>query len=349
MQWETPTYLWLLVLVPVMLLLFGLSQSYRRKLLGKLGDAALIRQVLPSYSPGKRWLKTVLFIAAIAVLVVSLANLRVGSKRKQVQGSSSEVIICFDVSASMQARDVKPDRFTRARLQAASLIEALSGNKIGLVVFAGNSYVQMPLTVDTRAALMYLNTMDPSLIENQGTSIGDALQTALRAFEQGGTMSGKSRAVILITDGETHDEEALEMAEALNKENIRIITIGAGTAKGAPIPVQGRGGTTDYKKDSEGNIVLSKLNEEMLQELARAGNGPYLHVNDGRSVVQQVRRIVNDLDKQEEQSFEYAEYKQHFQVFLIIAILLLLLEWFLSDKGWNRLKQFVDQTPKDHV
>jgi Ca-activated chloride channel family protein len=185
---------------------------------------------------------------------------------------------------------------------------------------------------------MYLNTLDTKMISNQGTAIGDALQTALNAFEQGGSMDGRSRAVIVITDGETHDEEALDVAKKMAEQNIHLITVGAGTSKGAPIPVIGRGSRKDYKKDKEGNIVLSRLDEDMLKRIASAGNGIYLNLEAGKSVVQQIVKSVDALDKEQDAEFEYSEYNQHFQLFLLAGILLLLMEWIISDRGslWIR-------------
>jgi Ca-activated chloride channel family protein len=342
MQWEAPTYLWLLAIAPVLLLLFWWGMWQRRRQLRRLGDESLIQALMEGYSTSRRWLKTILSLLALACFVLALANLRMGSKREKAVAKSSEVIICFDVSSSMQATDVNPDRLTRARILAADIIQALAGNKVGLVVFAGNSYVQMPLTVDTKAALMYLNTLSTDMMNNQGTAIGDALETARIAFEQGGELEGKSRAVVIITDGETHDDAARTAAEELAQQNVRIITIGVGTPKGAPIPVMSRRGLSDYKKDKDGNIVLSKLNEAMLTELADLGNGRYMNLNEGKSVVRKVKEDVEGLDKSSGQEYTYAEYKNHFQIFLLLGIVLLLLEYMLSDKGSRWMRKLLE-------
>ncbi|KRP04966.1 MAG: hypothetical protein ABR94_12555 [Sphingobacteriales bacterium BACL12 MAG-120802-bin5] len=341
MQWETPTYLWLLSLVPALLLLFWLGMWQRRRKLRQLGDESLLQELMGGYSTTRRWIKALLGLFALACFVLALANLRMGSKREKAIAKSSEVIICFDVSSSMQATDVNPDRLTRARILAADIIQSLAGNKVGLVVFAGNSYVQMPLTVDTKAAMMYLNTLSTDMMNNQGTAIGDALETARIAFEQGGELEGKSRAVVIITDGETHDDAARNAAEELAAQNIKIITIGVGTPKGAPIPVVSRRGFSDYKKDQAGNIVLSKLNESMLKELADVGNGRYMNLNEGKSVVRKVKEDVEGLDKTSGQEYTYAEYKNHFQIFLLLGIVLLLLEQLLSDKGSQWLRKLI--------
>lgn len=340
MQWEHPTYLYLLLVLPVLLGLFIWSLRVRKEQVRRMGDPDLVSRMMQHYSISRRWWKTILLLLALGCFILAAANLRMGSRREKVQAKSSEIILCFDVSRSMQAEDIQPDRLTRARILAAQIIESLSGNKIGLIVFAGKAYVQMPLTVDTRAALMYLNTVNTDMVQTQGTAIGDALQTALTAFEQGGVRQGNNQAIILITDGESHDDNALSMAAEVADANIPIIAIGVGTAKGAPIPVR-TGNSTDYKKDSEGNIVLTRLNEQMLQELAVAGNGTYLNLDGGRSVLQTVEKEIAALDKDAGQEYNFAEYRSHFQVFLLAGILFLLLELVVSDKGSRIFKKWI--------
>jgi Ca-activated chloride channel family protein len=340
MQWEHPAYLYMLLAIPVMLGLFVWSLQIRSRQLRVMGDPELVVRMMQHYSLARRWWKTILLLLALACFILAAANLRMGSRREKVQAKSSEVIICFDVSRSMQAEDIQPDRLTRARILAAQIIESLSGNKIGLIVFAGKAYVQMPLTVDTRAALMYLNTVNTDMVQTQGTAIGEALQTALTAFEQGGVRQGKNQAIILITDGESHDDNALAVAAEVADANIPVIAIGVGTPKGAPIPVK-KGGQVDYKKDNAGNIVLTKLNESMLQELAAAGNGTYLNLAAGRTVLQTVEKEIAALDKDAGQEYQFAEYRSHFQVFLLLGILFLMLELVLSDRSSGMLKKWM--------
>ena len=246
---------------------------------------------------------------------------------------SAEVIICFDVSNSMLANDVKPDRLTQAKLTTSQLIEKLSANKIGIIVFAGQSYVQMPLTRDSRAALMYLNTINTGMVSSQGTEIGKAIETALVEFETGGEEgSKKGKAIIIITDGESHDANAVEMAKEAAKKNIKIITLGVGTKNGGPIPLKNGNRSDGFKKDKQGNIVLTKLNEQIMQELATESNGLYMNVSEGRKVVQKVYEEIDALDKTKDDSFEFSEYANHFQIFLGIGLLLMTLEFFISDK-----------------
>ena len=333
MKFENSTYLYLLFLLPAVVVLFYYYISWRKKAIKKLGDEQLINRLMPQNSLKRKWIKISLLLLSLACFVIGLANLRMGSKKQKITGESAEVIICFDVSNSMLANDVKPDRLTQAKLTTSQLIEKLSANKIGLIVFAGQSYVQMPLTRDSRAALMYLNTINTGMVSSQGTEIGKAIETALVEFETGGEEgSKKGKAIIIITDGESHDANAVEMAKEAAKKNIKIITLGVGTKNGGPIPLKNGNRSDGFKKDKQGNIVLTKLNEQIMQELATESNGLYMNVSEGRKVVQKVYEEIDALDKTKDDSFEFSEYANHFQIFLGIGLLLMTLEFFISDK-----------------
>lgn len=340
MQFEYTTYLYLLTAIPLIALLFYFYTRWRKKAIRKLGDERLVRQLMDRTSLRRKILKIVILLLAFSSLTVGLANLRSGSKKEKAKGESSEVIICFDVSNSMLAEDVKPDRLTQAKITASQIIEKIAGNKIGLIVFAGKSYVQMPLSNDARAALMYLNTINTGMVPTQGTAIGNTIETALNEFEEGGEDDRDiGKAIIIITDGESHDEDATEMAAKAADKNIQIITIGIGTTTGAPIPYK-RGNTTQgFKKDKQGNIVLTRLNENMLEEIAETTNGFYMNASNGRQLIQKVNTAVEKLDKTESQAFEYAEYANHFQIFLLFGLILLTVEFFVSDKQSLWLKK----------
>ena len=250
MKFENSTYLYLLFLLPAVVVLFYYYISWRKKAIKKLGDEQLINRLMPQNSLKRKWIKISLLLLSLACFVIGLANLRMGSKKQKITGESAEVIICFDVSNSMLANDVKPDRLTQAKLTTSQLIEKLSANKIGLIVFAGQSYVQMPLTRDSRAALMYLNTINTGMVSSQGTEIGKAIETALVEFETGGEEgSKKGKAIIIITDGESHDANAVEMAKEAAKKNIKIITLGVGTKNGGPIPLKNGNRSDGFKED----------------------------------------------------------------------------------------------------
>ncbi len=340
MQFENTTYLYLLAAIPVIAALFYIYIVWRKRAIQKLGDERLIHQLMDRNSLKRKILKTAILALAFSSLTIGIANLRSGSKKEKAKGESSEIIICFDVSNSMLAEDVKPDRLTQAKITASQIIEKIAGNKIGLIVFAGKSYVQMPLSNDARAALMYLNTINTGMVPTQGTAIGNTIETAINEFEEGGENDNDiGKSIIIITDGESHDENAIEMAKKAADENIQIITIGIGTTTGAPIPYKRGNVTQGFKKDKQGNIVLTRLNEKMLEEIAENTNGFYINASKGRQLIQKVNDAVEKLDKTENQTFEYTEYANHFQIFLMFGLILMTVEFFISDKKSLWLKK----------
>jgi Ca-activated chloride channel family protein len=265
-----------------------------------------------------------LLLSALICFIIGLANLRVGSKKEKVTGESAEIIICFDVSNSMLAEDVKPNRLAQSKFMVAQLIDKLAANKIGLIVFAGNSYVQMPLTHDARAALMYL----------------DAIETALQEFKEGGADDErKGRAIIIVTDGESHDENAVEMAKQAAAMQIKIITLGVGTSEGAPIPIRRNGMIDGFKKDRAGNVVLTRLNEPLMSNLAAEADGEYRNIAQGKQVISDVAEIIDGLDKTKDGEYAYSDYANHFQLFLGIGLLLLIIEYLLSDRKPDWVKK----------
>lgn len=334
MEFEHIKYLYILGAVPVLLLLYFITARWRKKAVKKIGDSNLVYAMMPRFSSARKFLKIFLLLLAFTSFVLALANLRLGNKKEKIESQGSDIIICFDVSRSMLAEDVKPNRITRAQILASQIIESLAGNKIGLVVFAGKAFIQMPLTVDASSTLMYLNTINTDMVRTQGTNISEAIQISLEEFERGNTESDakkKNKAIIIISDGESHDGPTLEMAQKAADEKIKLITIGVGTAKGGPIPVK-RGNITDFKKDADGNIVLTKLNEQALQEVAAAGNGKYVNLSDGSNVLKTVKQQVSELDKTNKGEYEFTSYQNHFQLFLILGLVFLSAEFFLSDK-----------------
>ncbi len=351
MQFENSTYLYLLFLIPLFFGLFYLYVIWRKNAIKKLGDEELVLQLMQQHSLKRKAIKHTLLILAFTCFIIGLANLRMGSKKQKITGESAEVIICFDVSNSMLANDVKPDRLTQAKITTSQLIEKLASNKIGLIVFAGQSYVQMPLTNDSRAALMYLNTISTNMVSSQGTNIGTAIETALSEFEAGGEDdSKKGKAIIIITDGESHDENAVEMAKKAADKNIKIVALGVGTTTGGPIPLKKDNKNDGFKKDKEGNIILTKLNEPIMRELATESDGLYMNVNEGRKVIQKVYDEVDALDKTKDDTYAFSEYANHFQIFLGLGLFFLSLEFFLSDRKPKWLEKInVFDTEKNEV
>lgn len=340
MAFEHPYILYLLLAIPVLILSFLVYIRWRKQTINTFGDPEIVTQLMDSPSSVRKWGKFALLTGAFICFVIGLANLRVGSKKEKVTGESAEIIICFDVSNSMLAEDVKPNRLAQSKLMVAQLMDKLAANKIGLIVFAGNSYVQMPLTRDARAALMYLDGITTGSVPIQGTAIGSAIETALQEFKEGGEDDKrKGRAIIIVTDGESHDANAVEMAKEAAARNIKIITLGVGTAEGAPIPMRKNGMIDGFKKDREGNVVLTRLNEPLMANLAAEADGEYRNIAQGKQVVNDVDEIIDSLDKTKDGEYAYIDYANHFQLFLGIGLLLLLIDLILSDRKPDWVKK----------
>lgn len=335
LNFEHGQWLYLLLgLIPLAgLFLFGMWQ--RKRNISRFADTEMVKALMPHRSQRRKVVRYSLLLLALASMVIGLANLRMGSRKQRVNRTGADVMIAFDLSKSMLAEDLKPNRLSRAKIFASKLLKELYNDKVGLVVFAGHAYQQMPLSVDARAGQMYLNILDTDGIPVQGTAIGEAISLCMEAFDKGESEAEKSstnRVLIIITDGENHEDAAIEMAKEAADNGITIFTIGVGTPKGAPIPVIKRGRAVDYKKDKEGSIILSKLNEGVLQEIAAVGNGAYYHLTGGTQAIRDIGQEVERLGKEIGENYEYTEYKKHFQVFLAIALGLLLLEFLISDR-----------------
>jgi Ca-activated chloride channel family protein len=342
LDFEHDHWLYLLFGLIPLLLLFAATAWWRRKALQQFAEPRMVSSLLKDHSATRKGLRFFLVLLALASLILALANLRMGAKKQTVQREGADIMLAVDLSRSMLAEDLRPNRLDRSKFFIAQLLKELQNDKVGLVVFAGNAYLQMPLTVDSRAALMYLNILDTDVIPRQGTAIGEAIGLATEAFEQGQGPAGKTknRALIIVTDGENNEGDAVELASQAAEKGIAVFTVGVGTVKGAPIPIPSRYNIVDYKRDQSGNIVLTKLNETMLQEIAAAGNGKYYHISGGTQTIKDIATALDQLDKQTGESFEYTDYRKHFQVFLAIALFLLIVEFLLTDRAaawWKKL------------
>ena len=309
----------------------------------KYGESRLVLQMIPHYPRYKHVAKFILILIAWSALVIGLANPRLGTKLENVKREGVDVVIALDVSKSMLAEDIKPNRLTRAKRFVQLLIDEMESDRIALIIFAGNAYLQMPLTVDHSAARMFLSNVNTDLVPTQGTAIGDAIEKAQESFESG---EENHKALIIITDGENHESDAVEMAETAADDGVVIHTIGIGTPQGAPIPVYRRGVEAAYKLDKQGSIVLSKLNERILQQIALVSGGDYYRMTSGND---QVLKIMNRISSMEKKTFEelvFTEYDDKFQIPLAIALLFLILELFVSDRRskWiSKLLYFDDE------
>lgn len=316
-RFENPIFLWLLLIIPAMALLRFVMWRMQRRKLQKLGDPTLLELMMPDVSRVRPSLKFWMLMAAAALLIVMIARPQMGSRVQHEKRNGIEMIIAMDISNSMMAQDVAPSRLERSKLLVENLIDNFSNDKVGLVVFAGDAFVQLPITSDHVSAKMFLQNMDPSLISVQGTDIGKALNISMHSF----TQEQIGKAIILITDGEDHEGGAVEMAKKAHDSGMNVFILGVGSANGAPIP------TVDgYMKDNSGETVMTRLNEEMCQQVAQAGKGRYIHVDNTSDAQRFLNNHLAKLQQGESDVVIYSEYADQFQAVGIILILLLILE-----------------------
>ncbi len=331
MQFGQKYMLWVLMLVPLVILMYFLAIRKRRKNLERYGDHELMDYLMPESSiSAYRW-KIILTSLALSLIIIGAAGPRIGSKLKEVEQKGREVIIALDVSNSMLAEDVKPSRIERAKQLISRLVDDMENDKIGLIVFAGDAYTQIPITDDYPSVKMFLSTTGPDMISRQGTAIGAAIDLAVKSFpsdnellENGEIL--KNKAIIIITDGENHEDDAIEAAKAAYEKGIRIYTIGLGDPAGVPIPVAP--GSTAKRRNKDGTVVVSKLNEELLKNIAKEANGAYIPVNRVGSLMEE----LNKLQKTEMKKKVYSDYAERYQYFIGFGFLLLVFETLILQR-----------------
>ncbi len=331
-RFEHPQYLYLLVLVPLLLALFLYRNALRRKQLKRLGDPELMACLMPDVSRARAIWHIVLQLLALSVCVFMIAGPQFGSKLEKQHKKGRELMIALDVSRSMNAQDIAPSRLEKSKQTLAKLIDALADDRIGLVVFAGEAFTQLPITVDYVSAKMFLQSISTDMMPVQGTEIASALSLALRSF---GAKTEADRAIILITDGENHDNRAVEQAKACLEQGVRVHVIGMGLPKGAPIPT---GRNNEFHKDRDGNVVISKLNEEMCQQIAQAGGGIYVR-SDNSNAAQ--RMLMQELDKMNQTDIEssyYSEYDDQFPSLAALLLIILLIDMLILERSNEKLK-----------
>ncbi|WP_315516946.1 VWA domain-containing protein [Hoylesella shahii] len=323
-RFEDPIYLWLLLLVPVLVLVALLGHRKRKKQLKAFGEPELLKDLMPDVSAYRPWVKLGLAVFAFALLVVMLARPQMGTKITHEKRNGIEAVIAIDVSNSMMAQDVVPSRLEKSKLLIENLVDHFTHDRIGLVVFAGDAFVQLPITTDYVSAKMFLQNIDPSLVATQGTDIAKAINLSMRSFSQ---QKDIGKAVIVITDGEDHEGGALEAAKAANDKGVRVFILGIGSTKGAPIPLQEGG----YLTDRNGQTVLTALNETMCKEIAQAGKGTYIHVDNTNDAQEKLNDELAKLQRADTQAVIYSEYGEQFQAVCIIVIILLIAEILILD------------------
>ncbi len=331
-RFEDPIYLYLLLLIPLLVVIRFITYRNQKKRLRKFGDPKLLKGLMPDVSRWRPGIKFSLLIAALALLIVMLARPQMGTKISQEKRTGIETIIAVDISNSMRAQDVEPSRLDRAKMMVENLVDHFTDDKIGLIVFAGDAFVQLPITSDYVSAKMFLNNIDPSMILTQGTDIARAIEMGTHSFTQD---EGVGKAIIVITDGEDHEGGALEAAQAAKKEGMRVYVLGIGSTGGAPIPDPETG---DYMKDNGGNTVMSALNEDMCRQVAEAGGGAYIHVSNNSNAQRQLDAELDKLSKKEIATTIYSDFDEQFQACGILALLLLIIEICLLESKNPMLK-----------
>ena len=334
--------LWWLITIPVFVIAYIIITKRKQRQLMEFGDPELMAQLMPDASKSRPIVKFTLLIVALALLIVAAARPQYGQHEKTVKRQGIEVMVALDISNSMLAEDVAPNRLDRAKQMLSKMIDNMTDDKVGLVVFAGEAFTQLPITCDYVSAKMFLNTISPKLIPTQGTAIGAALQTAIRSF--GSQESDAGRAIILITDGENHEDDATAVAKQAQELGIQVFVIGIGKPEGSPIPVPG---TNDYIKDRSGQVVVSRLNEEMCQEIAQAGKGAYVRCDNTNTAMRALQQELDRIATTDLETTIYADYNEQYQSFLLIALLLLVIDCFIlmrQNHRLNRMDLFKEKT-----
>jgi Ca-activated chloride channel family protein len=328
-----PDFLYLLLLLPVIFLLWLINGFRRRRALKRFGDAEIVKKLMPEASGARLAIKIIIQSLAVLFMTIILARPQFGSKVEEVKRKGVEVIIALDVSNSMLAEDIQPSRLERAKQAISRLVESLSNDKIGLIVFAGDAYTQIPVTTDYISAKMFLSTISPDIVPKQGTAIGSAIDLGIRSFSPG---NDKSRAMIIITDGENHEDDPVAKAKDAASAGIVIYTVGIGSTEGVPIQLN-VDGRKDYIKDQKGNIVITRLDENILKAIAMAAGGKYVRANNSNIGLDQVFSDIRKLKKQDLEGTVFTEYNDQFQIFAGIALFLLLLDFMIMERKNRRL------------
>ena len=332
-RFADPIYLYLLAVIPVLAVIRFLTYRNQKKRLRKFGDPKLLRELMPDVSRFRPAVKFWILQGALALLIVMLARPQFGTKINNEQRVGIETIIAMDISNSMMAEDITPSRLDRSKMMVENLVDHFTNDKIGLIVFAGDAFVQLPITSDYVSAKMFLSSIDPSMMATQGTDIARAIDMATHSFTQ---EEGIGKAIIVITDGEDHEGGALEAAKAAKDAGMRVYVLGVGSTKGSPIPIPG---SNDFMKDNTGNTVMSALNEDMCRQVAQAGGGAYIHVENNSAAQDQLDKELDKLAKKETTSTVYSEFDEQFQAVAILALLLLILEICIFDRRNPLLKR----------
>lgn len=328
-----PEYLYALILIPVFILIYIISVHLKKKSMDKFGENQVIKGLIPLVSKRRPTFKFILNMFALALIIIAAARPQFGSKLKEVKTKGVEIIIALDVSNSMLAQDIRPNRLRKAKRAIARLLDNLKDDKIGLIVFAGDAYTQVPITSDYTATKMFLSTINTDFVPKQGTAIGEAIHLAMKSYSPD---NDKKKVLIIITDGENHEDNPVEAAKEAKEKGILVYTIGMGLSKGAPIPIKG---SSDYRKDRSGKVIITKLDEGSLVKIAQAGGGIYIRANNAKVGLSALYNEIEKLDKTELETKVYSEYEDTFQYFIGFALFFLLLDFVILEKKNKKLEK----------
>ncbi|MBI1807842.1 MAG: VWA domain-containing protein [Ignavibacteria bacterium] len=322
-------YLYALGLLPLLVALFWWAVLMRRRGLERFGNPALLAQLMPEVGPYKRAIKVLLLFGSFGLLVLGVANPQIGTKMEEVKREGVDIMIALDVSNSMKAEDIKPNRLESAKQEISHMLDKLQNDRVGLIVFGGDSYLQLPLTTDYSAARLILSTIDVDVVPVPGTAIGSAIKLAMKSFASG---EKKHKVIILITDGENHEDDAVAAAKEAAAEGVIVHAIGMGSVDGAPIPVYQNNVQVGFKKDQDGTTVITKLDEQALRQIADAGGGTFIRATNQQNELDIILKEVQSMEKKEFGAKVFTEYEDRFQFFLGAALLLLIVEFFVSER-----------------
>jgi Ca-activated chloride channel family protein len=330
LRFENPEYLHLLWGVFFWIIFFIWTVRYKQILLKRFGNLEILQKLMRTFSPTRRNLKYIFIIFSYIFFVIALANPQIGKKLEEYTRRGVDIMVALDVSTSMLAEDIKPNRLEKAKHEVGKLVDLLEGDRIGIIAFAGIAHVQCPLTLDYSAAKLFLNILDTDIIPQPGTAMGDAIKRAIPAFN---SEERKHKVLILITDGEDHESDPLEIAKEAEKEGIIIYTVGIGSAQGVPIPIYSNyGNQTGFKKDRQGNVVTTKLDVLTLQKIAYQTGGKYYLASSGEAELDAIYAEISEMEQKELVSKRFSQYEDRFQIFLALGLVLILLEIIIPEK-----------------
>jgi len=336
-QFDEKLYFYLLGLIPVIVLIFLLLQVWKKSKQREFADAKLLKRLAPEKSSFKSSLKLIFLLLGITFLTLGLVNPKIGTKLETVKREGVDIVFAVDVSKSMLAEDIAPNRIEKSKRLVSEIINQLASDRIGIIAYAGQAYPQLPITTDYGAAKMFLQSMNTDMLSSQGTAINSAIELATSYYDDD---EQTNRVLFIVSDGEDHSEDTtLDAVELATQNGIRVFTVGVGKLKGAPIPIKRRGIVESLKKDSQGEVVITKLNEAVLAAIAQEGNGQYINGSNTEEAVEFIKEELNKMDKKEFEAKQFAEYKDQFQWFLGIGLLFLFLDVFLLDRKTKWLKK----------